>query len=113
MSTTRLPVLFLTDLVVLPGMVVPIELDDAARAAVDAAKAHSDDTLLVAPRLEDRYASFGVVATIVQLGRLATGEPAAVIKAERRVKIGSGVSGPGTALWVEAEELPEQAHDDR
>ena len=25
MSTTRLPVLFLTDLVVLPGMVVPIE----------------------------------------------------------------------------------------
>ena len=42
MSTTRLPVLFLTDLVVLPGMVVPIELDDAARAAVDAARSHSD-----------------------------------------------------------------------
>ena len=105
--TTRLPVLFLTDLVVLPGMVVPIELDDAARAAVDAAKAHSDDRLLVAPRLEDRYASYGVEASIVQLGRLATGEPAAVIKAERRVRIGSGVSGPGTALWVEAEELTE------
>ena len=111
MSTTRLPVLFLTDLVILPGMVVPIELDDAARAAVDAAQAHSDGTLLVAPRLEDRYASFGVVATIVQLGRLATGEPAAVVKAERRVKIGSGVSGPGTALWVEAEDLPAPAHD--
>ena len=47
----------------------------------------------------------------MQLGRLATGEPAAVIKAERRVKIGSGVSGPGTALWVEAEDLPETAHD--
>ena len=111
MSTTRLPVLFLTDLVVLPGMVVPIELDDAARAAVDTAKAHSEDTLLVAPRLEDRYASYGVAASIVQLGRLATGEPAAVIKAERRVKIGSGVSGPGTALWVEAEDLPEPPHD--
>jgi ATP-dependent Lon protease len=111
MSISRLPVLFLTDLVVLPGMVVPIELDDAARAAVDTAKAHSDDSLLVAPRLEDRYASYGVVAEIVQLGRLATGQPAAVIKAERRVKIGSGVSGPGTALWVEAEELPETAHD--
>ncbi|HJV12438.1 MAG TPA: endopeptidase La [Propionibacteriaceae bacterium] len=111
MSTTRLPVLFLTDLVVLPGMVVPIELDDAARAAVDTAKAHSDDNLLVAPRLEDRYASYGVVAEIVQLGRLATGQPAAVIKAERRVKIGSGISGPGTALWVEAEELSETAPD--
>jgi ATP-dependent Lon protease len=111
MSITRLPVLFLTDLVVLPGMVVPIELDDAARAAVDTAKAHSDGALLVAPRLEDRYASYGVVASIVQLGRLATGEPAAVIKAERRVKIGSGVSGPGTALWVEAEDLSEVTHD--
>jgi ATP-dependent Lon protease len=105
MSTTRLPVLFLTDLVVLPGMVVPIQLDDAARAAVDAARSHSDDRLLVAPRLEDRYASYGVEAAIVQMGRLATGEPAAVIKAEQRVRIGSGVSGPGTALWVEAEEL--------
>ena len=105
MSTTRLPVLFLTDLVVLPGMVVPIELDDAARAAIDAARSHSDGELLVAPRLEDRYASYGVVAEIVQMGRLQSGEPAAVLKADRRVKIGSGVSGPGTALWVEAEEL--------
>jgi ATP-dependent Lon protease len=111
MSTTRLPVLFLTDLVVLPGMVVPIELDDAARAAVDAARAHSDGRMLVAPRLEDRYASYGVEATIVQMGRLQSGEPAAVIKAESRVRIGSGVSGPGTALWVEAEEL-EPAGDD-
>ena len=105
MSMTKLPVLFLTDLVVLPGMVVPIELDDAARAAVDAARSHSDGNLLVAPRLEDRYASYGVEASIVQMGRLASGEPAAVIRAERRVRIGSGVSGPGTALWVEAEEI--------
>jgi len=72
--STNLPVLFLTDLVVLPGMVVPIELDDAARAAVDAARSHSDGVLLVAPRLEDRYASYGVEASIVQLGRLQTGE---------------------------------------
>lgn len=107
MTTTQLPVLFLTDLVVLPGMVVPIELDDTARAAVDAARASSDDELLVAPRLEDRYATYGVVATIVQLGRTATGQSAAVIRAERRVKIGSGVTGPGAALWVEAEDLVE------
>ena len=108
MTTTNLPVLFLTDLVVLPGMVVPIELDDAARAAVDAARSHSDGKLLVAPRLDDRYASFGVVADIVQLGRLQNGDPAAVIKADRRVRIGSGVSGPGTALWIEVTELDEQ-----
>ena len=111
MSTTRLPVLFLTDLVVLPGMVVPIELDDSARAAVDAARSHSDGRLLVAPRLEDRYAAYAVEASIVQMGRLQSGEAAAVIKAESRVKIGSGVSGPGTALWVEAEELDETGQD--
>ncbi|WP_072804878.1 endopeptidase La [Rhodococcoides yunnanense] len=99
----RLPVLFLTDPVVLPGMVVPIELDEASRAAVDAANSSNDGTLLVAPRLEDRYAAYGVVASIVQMGRLATGEPAAVIKAERRAHIGHGVSGPGAALWVEAD----------
>ena len=111
MSTTRLPVLFLTDLVVLPGMVVPIELDDSARAAVDAARSHSDGRLLVAPRLEDRYASYAVEASIVQMGRLATGEPAAVIRAEHRARIGAGVSGPGTALWVEAEELDQPTPD--
>ena len=33
------PVLFISDPIVLPGMVVPITLDDAARAAVEAAQA--------------------------------------------------------------------------
>ena len=75
------PVLALEDVVVLPGMVVPIELDDAARAAVDAARTSNDDRLLVAPRLEDRYATYGVVATIQQVGRLPGGGPGAVIQA--------------------------------
>ncbi|MBY4127141.1 endopeptidase La [Rhodococcus fascians] len=108
-ESVRVPVLFLTDPIVLPGMVVPVELDEAARAAVDAAKASNDGTLLVAPRLEDRYAAYGVIATIVQMGRLADGRPAAVIKATRRAHIGHGVSGPGAALWVEAEPVPDEA----
>ncbi|MGU3436159.1 endopeptidase La [Actinomycetes bacterium M1A6_2h] len=102
-ESTRLPVLFLTDPVVLPGMVVPVELDESARAAIDAARSTTDGKLLVAPRLDDRYPAYGVVASIVQMGRLATGEQAAVIKGENRAHIGSGVSGPGAALWVEAE----------
>ncbi|MCZ4517560.1 endopeptidase La [Rhodococcus ruber] len=93
-------------------MVVPVELDEAARAAVDAAKASNDGTLLVAPRLEDRYAAYGVLATIVQMGRLADGRPAAVIKATRRAHIGHGVSGPGAALWVEAETVADVAASD-
>jgi len=98
-----LPVLFVTDLVVLPGMVVPVELDEAARAAIDAAQSSSDSQLLVAPRLDDRYASYGVVATIEQVGRLSGGAPVAVLKAVRRARIGSGVSGPGAALWVDVD----------
>lgn len=111
MSATRLPVLFVSDLVVLPGMVVPIELDEAARAAIDAAQSSATDgddaRVLVAPRLEDRYASYGVVATIERVGRFSGGAPAAVLKAEQRAEIGSGVTGPGAALWVEVEPVDE------
>ena len=98
MSHHSLPVLFVPDLVVLPGMVVSIELDEPSRAAIDAARASSDGRLLVAPRLEDRYASYGVIASVERLGRFSGGSPAAVLKAERRGRIGTGVSGPGAAL---------------
>lgn len=102
-TTLRLPVLSLTDQVVLPGMVVPVELDAIAQAAVDAARASADGRLLLTPRLADRYPSFGTVATIEQLGKLPNGSPAAVLRGETRARIGQGVSGPGAALWVEAE----------
>jgi len=105
--TTSLPVLFVPDLVVLPGMVVPIELDEPAQAAIDAARASSDGRLLVAPRLEDRYASYGVIASIERVGRFSGGAPAAVLKAEERGRIGSGVTGPGAALWVEVDTVDE------
>src|SRR4051794_24332022 len=108
---TRLPVLFVSDLVVLPGMVVPIELDEPAQAAIDAARSSSDGRLLVAPRLDDRYASYGVIASIERVGRFSGGAAAAVLKAERRGRIGSGVTGPGAALWVEVEPVTEQVSD--
>jgi ATP-dependent Lon protease len=99
------PVLFVSDPIVLPGMVVPIALDDAARTAVDAARATESGTLLIAPRLEDRYPSYGVLATIVQVGRIPGGGTAAVVRGERRAHIGAGASGPGAALWVEVTEV--------
>jgi ATP-dependent Lon protease len=107
----KLPVLFVSDLVVLPGMVVPLELDDASRAAIDAARAGSDSQVLVAPRLEDRYASYGVVATVERVGRFSGGAPAAVLKAGTRARIGSGVSGPGAALWVEVDPVQDHVTD--
>jgi len=105
-KTQELPVLPLADVVVLPGMVVPVTLDDPERqAAIDAAQAGADDRLLVVPRLDGKYATVGVVATIEQLGKLPGGEPAAVVRATGRARVGSGVTGPGSALWVEAEIL--------
>ncbi|MTE14611.1 endopeptidase La [Nocardia aurantiaca] len=109
----NLPVLFLTDPIVLPGMVVPIELDESSQAAIDAASAGKVNQVLVAPRLDEGYASFGVVATIEQVGRMRGGAPAAVLKAESRAKIGHGVTGPGAALWVEAEPVEIPAADGR
>jgi ATP-dependent Lon protease len=101
------PVLFVTDTIVLPGMVVPIALDDAARAAIDAARASESGQLLIAPRLDDRYPSHGVIAKILQVGRIAGGGTAAVVRGERRAQIGAGATGPGAALWVEVTEVTE------
>ncbi|MGV0645385.1 endopeptidase La [Mycolicibacterium sp. XJ2546] len=105
------PVLFVSTPIVLPSMVVPIELDDAARAAIEAARAAASDgsgELLIAPRLEDRYPTYGVLASIVQIGRIAGGNgTAAVVRGESRAHIGAGASGPGTALWVEVTEVIE------
>ncbi|OBA91329.1 endopeptidase La [Mycolicibacterium mucogenicum] len=110
------PVLFVTEPIVLPGMVVPIELDEAARAAVDAAQAAAAageaGKLLIAPRLDDRYPTHGVLASIVQVGRVPSGGTAAVVRGERRAHIGSGTSGPGSALWVLVDEITETAASD-
>ncbi len=105
----RLPVLFVSDLVVLPGMVVPVELDEPSRAAIDAARSSSDGRLLVAPRLDGGYASYGAISTVERVGRFSGGSPAAVLRAETRGRIGSGVTGPGAALWVEVEAVEEVA----
>ncbi len=106
------PVLFVSEPIVLPGMVVPIELDDAARTAVDAAQASEAGRLLIAPRLDDRYPTYGVLASIVQVGRVPGGGAAAVVRGDRRAHIGSGTTGPGAALWVEVTEVAESEADD-
>ena len=161
MTTLTLPLLFLANTVVLPGMVVPVELDSERQAAVDAARLaakggptpghggqdtqdgqdtdddrddrnglytrdarngdqpsdseHHDGTplrVLVVPRLDGRYGAVGAVAEIAQIGRLPSGEPAVVLRAISRARIGVGVNGPGAALWVDAEVLDVPPVDD-
>ncbi|MEV4753662.1 endopeptidase La [Micromonospora sp. NPDC049559] len=104
-----LPVLPLTDAVLLPGMVIPVTLDPTTQAAVDAARASGDKKLLAVPRVDGEYGSVGTIATIEKVGRLPDGEPAAVVRGLARARIGSGVPGPGAALWVEANEITEPA----
>src|SRR5215813_11279446 len=104
---TTLPVLPLSDQVLLPGMVIPVTLEGATEAAIDAARSSNDDKLLAVPRIDGEYGSVGTVATIEQVGRLSSGEAAAVIRGVSRARIGSGVPGPGAALWVEAQILDE------
>jgi ATP-dependent Lon protease len=101
--------------------VVPIELTDAeVRGAIEAARnaglgrrgpgIRSEDTarVLLVPRLGDRgLAGVGTLSVIEQTGRMPGGEPAAVVRGVARVRIGSGTTGPGTALWVEGTELEE------
>jgi len=109
----KLPVLPLPDSVVLPGMVVPLRLDQPeTQAAVDAAGS-ADRRVLLVPRPDGKYAAVGTIAVLEQVGRLPNGEKAAVVRGEGRARIGSGVTGPGSALWVEAEpvsDAPATAH---
>nr|WSY51839.1 endopeptidase La [Streptomyces sp. NBC_00886] len=108
-----LPVLPLDDEVVLPGMVVPLDLNDTdVRAAVEAAQAAARSEpgkpkVLLVPRIDGTYASTGVLGTIEQVGRLADGDPGALIRGRSRVQIGAGTTGPGAALWVEGTALDE------
>ncbi|MFI9342259.1 endopeptidase La [Streptomyces sp. NPDC052773] len=112
-----LPVLPLDDEVVLPGMVVPLDLNDAdVRAAVEAAQAAARSEpgkpkVLLVPRVDGTYANTGVLGTVEQVGRLADGDPGALIRGRGRVKIGAGTTGPGAALWVEGTRIDESVPD--
>jgi ATP-dependent Lon protease len=115
-TTRALPVLPLDDAVVLPGMVVPLDLNDReVSAAIDAARAEHPDSpeLLLVPRPDGKYAAYGTLAVVEQTGRLRGGQSVAVVRGTRRAKIGRGTTGPGAALWVQAEILPEPAATDR
>ncbi|HYK66405.1 MAG TPA: endopeptidase La [Streptosporangiaceae bacterium] len=116
-ETLSLPVLPLDDTVVLPTMVVPLDLSAAEpRAAIEAARlaaaAAGDDAearVLLVPRPDGNYSPVGTLATIDQIGRLPSGERAAVVRGIARVRIGSGTVGPGQALWVEGVVIDEPA----
>ncbi|MFJ9564123.1 endopeptidase La [Streptomyces fuscichromogenes] len=116
-ASLTLPVLPLDGEVVLPGMVVPLDLKDPdVRAAVEAAQAAARNEpgkprVLLVPRVDGTYPGTGVLGTVEQVGRLADGDPGALIRGRHRVRIGAGTTGPGAALWVEGTRIEENVPD--
>jgi ATP-dependent Lon protease len=124
-KTVTLPVLPLDDEVVLPAMVVPLHLSgNEVQAAIDTARAaavsrgpgiRSEDKprVLLVPRLNGEYAAVGTLGVIEQVGKLPGGEPGAVVRGVSRVRIGSGTTGSGAALWVEGAVIEDTGLGDR
>ncbi|WP_395104914.1 endopeptidase La [Actinomadura sp. SCN-SB] len=123
-ETLTLPVLPLDDGAVLPGMVVPLDLsENEVRAAIEAARAVAQTRgpgirsavkprVLLVPRLNGNYAAVGTLGVVEQEGRLPGGEPGAVVRGVARVRIGTGTTGPGAALWVEGTRIEVTGLDD-
>jgi ATP-dependent Lon protease len=110
LSTRTLPVLPLSSGVVLPGMVVTLALEtDEARAALDAA-GDLNEVLLV-PRQDGRYASVGTIARVESRMNVPNGQKALVVRGTARARVGVGVAGRGSALWVEASPLQVESTD--
>ena len=112
-SVESLPVLPLTDGVVLPEMVVTIAVQtEEASGVIEAA----DGRLLLVPRVEGTFARVGVIASIVDYtpaARTPRGErPATLtVKAESRARMGTGTVNSSGVLQVEAQPLDEEAQD--
>ncbi len=108
-QTQLLPLLPLTQGVVLPQMVVTIalETDEAQRAG--AAAAAAGNRLVLVPRIDGRYATVGTVAAIESSGDLPNGTRALVIRGVGRARIGTGEIGAHGALHVRTETVDEPA----
>ncbi len=107
LESNTLPALPLPDGVILPGMVVTIAAEsEEARAAAAAAEDTGGELLLV-PRVGDRFARVGALAHVESTGVLPGGTQALVVRATGRARLGAGVVGTGSGLWVTAERIEE------
>jgi ATP-dependent Lon protease len=111
-----LPLLPLTTGVVLPQMVVTLALEsEAAKAAADAAasaEGATAETILLLPKIDDRYATVGTVARVESRGELPDGTVALVLRGLHRAVVSVGVAGATAGLWVEVEPVDGPPRDD-
>jgi ATP-dependent Lon protease len=103
LKTELIPLLPLTNGVVMPNMVVTIPLErEEAQAAVTAAR-EGDRLVLLVPRVEGRYANIGTVARLEDSRKLPNGIEVAILQGLYRASIGSAAAGNGPALRVTAQ----------
>ena len=102
--TTVLPVLPLDDAVVLPGTSVTFPVTSSEQAeALDGAV---EGRILLVPRIEGTFASFGAVAQVVGEVTLPDGTRGVAVEAMHRAELGPAIVGEA-GLRVSARELPD------
>src|SRR5438445_2749948 len=104
--TRKLPVLPLTQAVVLPQMsaTIPTESEDA-RTAVTAAL-EGESLLLLLPKVDGRYATVGVIAKIEEKGNLPDGTEVVAVQGRMRAVLGEVTPEVGL-LWAEVTPSPD------
>src|SRR5215469_3886148 len=102
----KLPVLPLTQAVVLPRMSATLPIDSSdVRAAVQAALAQ-DGLLLLLPKVDSRYATVGVVAKIEEKGNLPDGTEVVAVQARNRAILGDVTTENGS-LYAQVDLSPD------
>jgi ATP-dependent Lon protease len=117
-STFKLPLLPLRDVIVFPHMMMPLfvgreksinALEDAMSKKTDIILAAQKEAKTNNPEATDIY-SIGTLGSIIQLLRLPDGTVKVLIEGKRRVKINSFVSSENF-FTVECEDLPEKSEN--
>src|SRR5436190_23400523 len=96
MSTTRLLLVPVDDVVVFPGMSVTLAVDTG-----------EEDRVLLVPRHENEFASVGTVAQVADRVRLPGGARAVALQGLHRGVAGAAHTMPDGRLFVEVDEQPD------
>ena len=107
----QLPVLPLPDGVIFPDMVVTVTMQstEAQQILASLPDGPTRGRLLLVPRIDGVFAGIGVIATVEDQDRLPDGSPTVTLRAHGRAKVGAGVVGATTGLWVAADPIDETA----
>src|ERR687884_1338711 len=96
MSTTRLLLVPLDDVVVFPGMSVTLAVDTG-----------EEDRVLLVPRHEQEFANVGTVAEVADRVRLPGGARAVALQGLHRGVAGAAHTMPDGRLYIEVDERPD------